>query len=37
MEHSWAWLVYTAAITVVTFLAGVRFFMRAESETMDKI
>jgi len=25
------------AVTVVTFFAGVRFFMRAESETMDKI
>jgi lipopolysaccharide transport system permease protein len=37
LEHSWAWLLYTVAITVVTFLAGVRFFMRAESETMDKI
>ncbi|MDA1183144.1 MAG: ABC transporter permease [Acidobacteria bacterium] len=37
LEHSWAWLCYTAAITVVMFLAGVRFFMRAESETMDKI
>lgn len=37
MEHSWPWLFYTAAVTVVTFLAGVRFFMRAESQTMDKI
>ncbi len=37
MEHSWPWFLYTVAVTVVTFFAGVRFFMRAESETMDKI
>ena len=37
MEHSWAWLLYTLAVTVVTMLAGARFFVWAESETMDKI
>ena len=37
MEHSWTWFLYTVAVTVVTFFAGVRFFLRAESETMDKL
>ena len=37
MEHSWAWFLYTVAVTGVMFLAGVRFFMWAESATMDKI
>ena len=37
MEHSWAWFLYTVAVTGVMFLTGVRFFMWAESATMDKI
>ncbi len=37
MEHSWGWFLYSVAVTGVTFLGGVWFFVRSESATMDKI
>ncbi len=37
LEHSWAWFGYTVAVTVATFCAGVWYFGRAESITMDKM
>ena len=35
LEHSWAWLGYTAAVTVVIFATGVWHFARTEGATMD--
>jgi lipopolysaccharide transport system permease protein len=36
-EHSWAWLAYTACVTLVVFLTGVWHFARVEGTTMDKM
>lgn len=37
MEHSWPWFAYSAAVTLVTFGAGIWYFARTEGMTMDKI
>jgi lipopolysaccharide transport system permease protein len=36
-EHSWPWLGYTIACTLVIFFGGVWHFSRTESATMDKM
>ena len=35
--HSWGWLAYSGGVTVVLFCAGIWYFARSESATMDKL